>query len=194
MRESELVIVTEKIGVGTEKACYVHPYEVDKVVKVPIGKVRMQTDREIRYYKKLRKRQNISYAHMPQFYGEVKTNFGKGYVVDMVRDYDGEISKSLEWYLKNGYDLSDFSKQLEELKSYFLNYSVIFNNDICEVNLLVKRLAPDQMQLVIIDGIGDVVFIQWPNKFYTFLRLKIERRWDRFLRRLTDTASLISAL
>ncbi|WP_323814865.1 YrbL family protein [Cellvibrio sp. NN19] len=194
MRESELIVVSEKIGVGTEKACYVHPYEENKVVKVPLGRVRLQTDREIRYYKKLQKRQNVSYTHMPEFYGVVSTNLGKGYIVDMVCDYDGEISKSLEWYLKNGYTLSDFSAQLEDLKSYFLNYSVIFNNDICEVNLLVKKLSPEQMQLVIIDGIGEVVFIQWPNKFYAFLRLKIERRWNRFLRRLTATASLLNAL
>lgn len=194
MKESELIIVSEKIGAGTEKACYVHPYEDNKVVKVPVGKVRLQTEREIRYYKKLQKRRNISYTHMPEFYGVVKTNLGKGYVVDMVRDYDGEISKSLEWYLRNGYTLSDFSAQLADLKSYFLDYSVIFNNDICEVNLLVKRLSPEQMQLVIIDGIGEVVFIQWPNKFYTFLRLKIERRWNRFLRRLNVTASLLNAL
>jgi len=179
-----MLVVSEKVGTGKEKVCYVHPHDQNKAIKLPISNTRVQTDREIRYYKKLLKRKNVSYSHLPQFYGSVTTNLGEGYVVDLVRDYDGEISKSLEWYLKNGYMLDNFSAQLHELKTYFLQNCIVFNHDMYEGNLLVKKLSSEKMQLVIIDGIGDVVFIQWPNNIPLFVRLKIERRWKRFWRRM----------
>lgn len=193
MSADKLLVVAEKIGIGKEKACYVHPQDQNKAIKIPLGEVRVQTDREIRYYHKLLKR-NISYSHMPQFYGLVTTNLGEGYVVDLVRDFDGEISKSLEWYLQNGYALDDFSPHLHALKKYFLQNRIIFNHDMYEGNLLVKKISAENMQLVIIDGIGDVVFIQWPNNIPAFVRLKIERRWQRFWRRLVrNTARHLNA-
>lgn len=188
-----MLVVSEKVGTGKEKACYVHPHDSNKAIKVPIGSTRVQTDREIRYYKKLLKRKNVFYSHMPQFYGLVTTNLGEGYVVDLVRDYDGEISKSLEWYLQHGSTLNDFSMHLQELKTYFLQNSIVFNHDMYDGNLLVKKVSPEKMQLVIIDGIGDVVFIQWPNMIPSFVRLKIERRWQYFWRRMVRTAARRSA-
>lgn len=179
-----MLVVSEKVGTGKEKVCYVHPQDSDKAIKLPISNTRVQTDREICYYRKLLKRKNVSYSHMPQFYGLITTNLGEGYVVDLVRDYDGEISKSLEWYLQNGFALDDFSVHLQDLKAYFLRNCIVFNHDMYDGNLLVKKLSPEKMQLVIIDGIGDVVFIEWLNNFSSLVRLKIERRWERFWVRL----------
>lgn len=182
-----MLVLSEKIGRGKEKACYVHPLDSCKAVKVPVGKVRVQINREIRFYQKLSKRAQVSYSHMPRFYGEVETNLGHGYVVDLVRDYDGNISESLQWYLKNGFRLDDFTEQLQEFKKYFLENRIIFSDDIINGNILVKKISAEQKKLVIIDGIGDVTFIQWLNNFDAFVRRKIERRWARFwLRLLSD--------
>lgn len=184
-----MLVVSEKVGAGTERVCYVHPHDQNKAIKIPIGKRRKQTDREISYYQKLSKRKKISYSHIPQFYGVVSTNLGEGYVVDLVRDYDGEISKPLKWYFQNGYKLNYFSAHLSEFKEYFLKNRIIFNYDMNSGNVLVKKLSPEAMQLVVIDGLGDVVYIEWPNIISAFVRLKIERRWKRFLHWLEVSAA-----
>ena len=179
-----MLVLSEKIGAGVERACYVHPADKNKAVKVPMGERRVQTDREIRYYQKLNRRQQVSYNHIPQFYGVVDTNLGSGFVVDLVRDFDGEVAKPLKWYFQNNYRLDDFSEHLQELKQFFLQHRIIFNYDMNEGNVLVKRLSQDQWRLVMIDGLGDVAFIQWPNAIPAYMRYKIERRWKRFIKRL----------
>ena len=179
-----MLVLSEKIGAGVERACYVHPADRNKAIKVPMGARRVQTDREIRYYQKLDRRQHSNYSHIPQFYGVVDTNMGSGFVVDLVRDFDGEVSKPLKWYFQNNYTLDDFSEHLQELKQFFIQQRIIFNYDMNEGNVLVKKLSQDKWRLVMIDGLGDVAFIQWPNIIPAYMRHKIERRWKRFIKRL----------
>ena len=38
---------------------------------------------------------------MPKFYGNEDTNMGSGAVFDLIRDEDGQVSKTLEFYLDN---------------------------------------------------------------------------------------------
>jgi PhoP regulatory network protein YrbL len=179
-----MIVVTELIGKGKEKACYHHPLDTNKCIKIPINSERKQTDREIRHYKQLSRRKNIVYSHLPQFYGGVQTQLGDGYIVDLIRDYDGQISQSMQWYLTHGMNLTHFLIQLDELKKFFLDNLVIFNHDMFEGNLLVQKLSATESRLVIIDGIGDVIPIQLFNAVSLFAQQKINRRWERFFKRL----------
>ena len=46
-------------------------------------------------------------------------------------------------------------------------------------NLLVQKTSISKARLVIIDGLGDTVAVDWLDRIPYFARRKIERRWKR---------------
>jgi hypothetical protein len=101
-----------------------------------------------------------------------------------VRDYDAQISKPLNWYLANGFPVEELPRHLEPLKRFFLKYLIIFNYDMQSSNLLLQKISPEDTRLVMIDGLGDTVHFKWLNVFSSHAKSKINRRWDRFIKRL----------
>jgi len=51
-----LKIISEPIGTGRERACYVHPEDPRLAIKMPMGEVSDQTERDLKFYRKLKKR------------------------------------------------------------------------------------------------------------------------------------------
>jgi len=184
MNQSVIQLTSQPIGQGRERTCYVHPDDPSKLIKISGEASNTQSQRELDFYRSVNNRKGFIYTHLPRFYGIQKTNLGSGIVVELVRDFDGEISKSLRWYLDNGRPISDFETHLELLKTYLLDNLVIFNHDMITRNMLLQKLSQDSARLVVIDGIGDVVSIQWLNKIPSHVRSKINRRWQRFVDRL----------
>lgn len=173
----------EMIGKGNERICYLHPEDDSRVIKVSYEREKgrsKQSDIEIKYYKELLRRKKTDYwSHLPKFYGEVQTDQGKGFVVDLVKDYDGSVSKSFEYYIeKDG--VEPYKKELEVYKQYFLDKLIIFNYGMMPKNILRRRTSEDSAELVLIDGLGDVSFFTFPSKIPYFARKKILRRWEKF--------------
>ncbi len=186
MNKDNLINLTNaiKIGSGSERSVYVHPDDPNKLVKViHPNRKNLQTKRETNAYKRLLKRlpnTEEAWRHLPRFYGMQDTNLGKGQVVETIRDFDGEISKTFQLYLEqNGTEC--YRTELEQLKSYLLKYCIIFNHDISSpVNLVLQRIDESQQVLVIIDALGDHTAIKILNAIPSLARQKIIRRWDRF--------------
>lgn len=105
-------------------------------------------------------------------------------VVEVVRDYDGQISKNLTHYLSTGLGINHFRAELNQLKAYLIKYSIIFNYDMSADNLLYQRIDEKNGRLMIIDGLGDTVFIPLLNFFKSHVTKKILRRWERFEKEL----------
>ena len=186
-----LQINTDPVGKGKERACFVHPDDPQKAIKVAHGDISQQSRREIKFYQKLYKRSGND-PHIPRFYGLCETNLGQGIVVDMIRDQDGEISRPLNWYLAEGYPIEDFEPYLDELKQSFLQNLIIFNHDMTVGNLLFQKVSATCARLVAIDGLGDVVIVDWFNAFPVLVRRKISRRWQRFIARVYRTQEVRS--
>ena len=102
-------------------------------------------------------------------------------MVDLIRNYDGEISRPLNWYLAQGVPIEEFDQFLEELKQSFLQNLIIFNHDMTIGNLLFQKTSTGSARLVVIDGLGDVSAIDWLDHFPFLVRRKINRRWKRFM-------------
>ena len=179
-----LQITKKPIGMGKERMCFVHPEDPRLAIKIAREKVSQQSQREIKFYRKLKKRGGVHDRHIPGFHGLCETNRGVGIVVDLIRNYDGEIARPLNWYLAQGYPIEEFEPSLEELKQSFLQNLIIFNHDMTIGNLLVQKLSATKVRIVAIDGLGDVVAIDWLDIFPFLVRRKIERRWQRFMERL----------
>ena len=179
-----LQITKNPIGMGKERMCFVHPEDPRLAIKIARNEVSQQSQREIKFYRRLKKRGNVTDMHIPGFHGLCETNRGTGIVVDLVRNYDGEISRPLNWYLAQGYPIEDFEPGLEELKQSFLKNLIIFNHDLKIGNLLVKKISVTRIRMVAIDGLGDVVAPDWLDVFPFLVRRMINRRWQRFIMRL----------
>lgn len=182
-----LQINSDPIGKGKERACYVHPEDPRKAIKISTEKVSAQSRREIKFYRGLKKRGGVVDEHIPNFYGLCETNLGQGIVVDLIRNYDGEISRPLNWYLAQGFPIEEFEPYLDELKQSFLQNLIIFNHDLTIGNLLVQKSSAIKVRLVAIDGLGDVIALDWLDFFPFLVRRKIRRRWARFIARVYRT-------
>ena len=171
------------IAKGSERACYLHPEDGSRTVKITYKgnkrKKNKQSAKEISYYKELEKKSMNNWKHLPQYFGEVTTNFGEGFILELIRDYDGEVSKSFAYYLKEN-DVSVYQKELEEYRQYFLDNCIIFNYGMMPKNILLRKNSEIDFDLVLIDGLGDVSHFTLPNKIPYFARKKINRRWDKF--------------
>ena len=186
MNHQILQITSEPIGVGQERACYLHPEDPRKVIKIQKGASDTQTRRELILYNNLARREMQNFKHIPQYYGKLKTNLGEGFVVDLIADYDGAVSRSLWWHFEQGYPLAEFLPYLDELRQYLLDNLVIFSVDMGRYNILFQKISPQQARLVVIDGLGNHSAINWFDNMDWFARHKIKRRWHRFMGRLQN--------
>ena len=186
MSKPILQITSEPIGVGQERACYQHPADDGKVVKIQKGESDKQTRRELRLYASLARRGMYDFEHIPQFYGKIDTNLGEGFVVDKIVDYDGSISKSLWWHFERGYPVAEFAPYLDELKQYLLDNLIVFSVDMGRYNILFQKLSSKKARLVVIDGLGNHTAVNWLDNIAYFAHRKINRRWRRFISRLQN--------
>ena len=184
MNQRVIQITTEAVGQGRERRCYLHLDDSTKLIKISNPGADVQSRREISFYKTCQNRPDFPYGQLPRFYGVQQTSLGAGMVVDYIRDYDGQVSRSFRDYLDEGQPLEIFEPLLDQLKNYLLQNLVIINHDMVTRNILLQKITSDNSRLVLIDGIGDVVAIQWLNRFPFHVRSKINRRWARFLERL----------
>jgi hypothetical protein len=120
-----------------------------------------------------------------------QTNLGEGFVVDLIADFDGAVSKSLWWHFEQGYPVAEFLPYLEELRQYLLDNLIVFSVDMGRYNILFQKTSPQQARLVVIDGLGNHSEINWLDNIAYFARRKINRRWRRFIGRLQNYSAEI---
>lgn len=178
----------EIIGSGTERTCYLNPKNHDRCIKVSNQESSKQTKREIKYYNYLSKK-NISYEHIPKFYGEFKNNGMIGLELEFIRNHDGTRAVSLGEYLNKKTNDNEFSYLLSalcKLKSYLI-YNNIIPCDLVLSNLLVVKTKKN-IKVVIIDGLGGTELIPISNYIPFFGKRKIERKWKILIEKVNKKA------
>jgi hypothetical protein len=140
------------ISVGTNRACYSNPDNKLLCIKINIGDNK-ETHREIKYYMFLKKK-NISWEMLSKYYGSINTNLGKGEMFELIRDYNGNISKQLNYYLKSNEDKECLLNMLLKLKSYLLEEMIIVK-DLNAANIVYQKYTQSSGRLVIIDGLNN---------------------------------------
>lgn len=185
-----LQLTSEPIGRGRERDCFVHPDDPAKAIKIPHGETTKQSRREIAFYREVERR-GLDYAeHVPRFFGQCRTDRGAGIVVELIRDYDGKISRPLNAYLAEGFPIEEFEPYLDALHQSLRRNLILFNHDLHVGNLLFQKRAPGEARLVAIDGLGDTVALDWLDRIRPLRRRKIERRWQRLYARLYRSAEV----
>lgn len=179
------------IGEGNYRICFAHPTDKNKVIKVPKHAKARYKDQNSR--ERHRDQNRIEYSFMKHFHGDasqlarcygwVRTNKGKGLVFDRIKNYDGTPSETLESAVKNNrLPLKTQQALFRELQQYDFNNRVLLS-DAGMSNLMVQYTAPNQPQLVFIDGIGSKKYglrFLMRQKFWSLGQLKSRKAWKAF--------------
>ena len=170
------------IGTGLHRECYLHPRDESLCVKIVVAGNSDENRREARYYSQLAAR-GICWDMLTRFHGLVPTSKGEGAVFDLVRDWDGVVSRTLAEYLARADWSTEFGAILQTalpgLRDYLLRNRVV-TMTLKSKNILVQRESPLAGRLVVIDNVGNSDFIPLSHQIALLGRRKIRRKWRRF--------------
>ncbi len=169
------------LGKGKFRACYIHPLDSTKCIKVSTTDNHKPSLNDIKAHAYLEKK-NKSLAMIAKLYGTETTDLGEGLVCELICDYDGEISKSFADCLRTELEpefIAQLRKAYIEFKEYIFSEKIILR-DLNAPNLLYRRTSENEGTFIIIDGIGDSDFIPVSNFLEFWAKIKIERKWKRF--------------
>lgn len=176
---------SQLVGRGTERYCYRHPHDPSLCIKVThnLTNNKQQNAKDYAYFKKLERR-GIDWTHLPHCHGWVTTDKGEGLVFDLLQDDNKQPLKSLSQLLKSGgLDLETLEPSLQDLHDYLLR-NRIFTSDLRESNIVCDNDGSHPPRLFIIDGIGDRDFIKLAAHCPPLGRLKVNRQWAKFIKRM----------
>lgn len=175
------------IGKGAEKKCYLNRNDPSRCLKLSkIGKS-VQIRREIDYLYLLKKK-NLSLSFVPKFYEGFRTSMYIGCEQEcfLSKERGGicEFVISLSDYIEKGYgEIDQIKELLNSLKKEMLDNNVICC-DLHGGNVLVVKKEQEPLKLVVIDGFGAPEFIPICKYIKWFGRIKIERQWKKFEKRI----------
>jgi hypothetical protein len=171
------------IGKGANRICYQHPLEQEKCVKIPHASSYKTQILECDYYKLLHSN-NISWKHICRYHGEVDTNIGRGFVYELICDFDNTISLPFSDYLQltpsRDIETEVILQSLKELKQYLLLNKIIIRN-LRPYNILFKRASPTSGIAIIIDNLGHHNgLFHISDRIAYFARKDIKSKWQKF--------------
>lgn len=173
------------LGIGRERATFIHPTDDTKVVKI-VSKKEEKLNQSILEYKYMKYliSNNVPFTHLTTCYGKIETDQGEGYVFDRVRDYTGNTSKSFKGMVLEGIlSKEEELKLIEELREYIFKYNILFI-DIALSNVFCQEIQEGKFKLVLTDGIGGKrLGVKSTLYKYSkaFTRYKVKKQWKKFL-------------
>jgi hypothetical protein len=177
---TELILTEEMfIGKGAHKKVYLSPKDQAKCIKIIFNKKSRDLKREFAFRKILEKK-NFHSIIIPEYYGQIKTNLGNGYVFELIRDYDNTISCNLKEFCYKT-DPSLVKSILLDFKKVYFQEKIIVS-DIDPFNLHVQQYEKDKYRIRIIDNIGSPVLIPLEYYFEGVRTKKVTRYWYKLLK------------
>ncbi|MFV0263599.1 MAG: YrbL family protein [Kluyvera sp.] len=171
----------EPLGKGAHRACYENPANKEQCIKIVYnyntGGAK-EIVRELKYYKRLSKKMR-DWSILPRYHGVVETDIGQGYVYDIIRDYDGRVSKPLSTFIQEGNDIKSISYALNELEQSIYQNQLI-TMTIKPQNILCQTHSCGKIKLVIVDNIGEAIFIPLARLSKKICIYKQKKKWRAF--------------
>ncbi|MGB0131906.1 PhoP regulatory network protein YrbL [Chlorobium sp.] len=169
------------LGKGSSRLCYVHPDDERKCVKVVYTRRKEIIEEELKYYRQYERR-GVSWDMLARSYGIVHTNMGDGAVFGLARDFDGEISLTLDRYLpvmRGSAFEGELRAALEVFRAYLFRERIVLR-ELKPDNVVYQRISPESGRLVLIDGVGNNQFLPIANYSRIFVRHLLKKKWAKF--------------
>lgn len=189
-------------GVGGRRLCFVHPGNSQLCVKVARSDVDLtarggqsiipkqwrrvydnNTHEQAVLNSLFARLGDVARQFVPQCYGMVKTDLGDGLVLDLIRDADGGISRSIRELVGRGMALESLRPAFEEFGQALLKYHVV-TRKLLDHNIVVQQRADGHQQLFLIDGLGDPAWIPLTRWIHAVAEMRIKKNlhaaWLRF--------------
>lgn len=172
------------IGRGGHKHVYHHPEDSHKCVKLMFE----SHDGEMRHeltYRKVLKLRNRTLSMLPQYFGVVETNMGKGYCFEKIVNFDStpgfEITKVLS-QPKKVEDLLNTRVEdiLMKFRTMIFEQKLVVRN-IDAWNFMIQRTSPQTYTIRAVDNLGIVgpFSLAYLSDYLAVRRLK--KQWNYFL-------------
>lgn len=178
------------IAQGDNRICYQHPNDKNLCVKVDKNQQEMDSYQEVKYYKKLEKKDfsNFDYQFFSKYYGQTETNLGIGFIYDLILDETTQvISNTLQYCLDAGtIENSTLASAINRLKQQMIKHRVFVSN-LYPKNICCKILSDHSIELILVDALGHRDFFPLIEYFQTLAEKKVNRHFVR------SGLSLISA-
>ncbi len=197
----------EPFGVGGRRLCYVDPRNPSRCIKV----LRHDEKRTVRIRPGLIpnrfRREYNNNAHeqrelgklfrrigdeasqcLPRCHGNVETDLGLGLVLDLIRDHDGRISRSLRELVSTGHQPNEFREAFEAFSDFMIRHAVL-SRAILDHNLATQQRADGSWHLYLIDGLGDPAWLPFARFSKGLAQSKIKRRLEKFWPKLETLAT-----
>jgi hypothetical protein len=187
--DEEIVLGDEYfVGKGLAKKCFIHPKNSALCIKIPYTKDgKREMNREIKYFNMLKKR-GVWCDILPEYYGKVSTNFGEGYVFELVKNYDGKVSQNLYDYLSSKLlsedDFSILVEKLKTMKENMLSHEII-TMGLFPINILLRKESENSYNLILINDVGSAALIPIEYYFSFAAHNRVNRKWKKFVNYLT---------
>ncbi|WP_052502698.1 YrbL family protein [Halarcobacter anaerophilus] len=173
------------IAKGGERACYIHPEDNTKVIKILYTQGIHNNQNRLEYiYMNYLKKKEKNLSHLTNCYGFIKTDKGEGLVFDRVLNYDKTPAKSFRYMVANKIlSLEEQKILINELKEYLEKNQILFV-DTSLTNIFCPEIKKGKYKLIIVDGIGAKrmgikFWFYQKSKIYT--KYKIKRQWAKFM-------------
>ncbi len=202
MPKTKILTLTEQdfISQGSHKKCFAYPGQPGRCIKIPYNPAgQVDLNREIFYLTHILKKRGDQSGILPHYYGAVATNLGQGHVFELVTDYNGVTSRSLETLLTeetvSQEQLSQLHQALLTLRDRMLAYRVI-SMSIYPENILYQKTSEQDFRLMFINDMGSGSALAFEYFLPFVAKAKIKRYWNRFVaswqKKLPETLQILT--
>ena len=180
------------IGRGTLRACYLHPHNDELIIKVALPDREGGNDanhKEFKSYQKIRQRHQELH-HLSHCHGFVETDRGDGLMCDCIRDYNGDIAKTI-WDIVVYQESCDVDYLVEVARTMcnYLMANDLFLFDINLKNVVLKKREDQSYRAYAIDLKGpydNKEFLKLSSRITFLGRNKLRRRSKQLLERIVE--------
>lgn len=193
----------EPFAVGGRRLCFVHPGNpalcvkvnrtdddrfgrLDKPGRLVPARFRRSIDdnqHERTILSALQRRLRDRFAHLPRCHGAVDTDLGPGIVLDLIRDADGRIARTVRNLACDGIPLASLRTAFDDFGEFLLRENIV-TRALLDHNIVARHEPDGAWTLFLIDGYGDPAFIPVASLVRPVGARRIRRRlddaWQRF--------------
>lgn len=197
----------EPFAIGGRRQCYIHPEFPGICLKIArpecspdvlakqsnwlrrLRKIARGFDENMNDWKVLSSLQKAGsdevWAHLPALKGWMETDRGRALAMELIRDYDGLISRSLlDWINTHGSRpclfraIDDFCR--------FWESQTIPSRSLGLHNIVMQEFEPGSYRLVFIDGFGSTSLIPWSRLGARGRARAVLRKTERLRKEVSD--------